>query len=142
MIAPSGWVLEEDPGSIAEEAGIASVAFLAPGSGADGFAENLNVISEDTGNLSLDEYVRRSEKMAPVIVSGYEVLEEGPSSVRSGTSWLWHYRGRVSGHGLEFLAMTTVKNGRAWTITYTAEPNSYDHYASDALAAMLSFEAA
>lgn len=102
------------------------------------FGENINVFTEDVGKMNIDEYFEYSfdeetlENFA-AIFSNYKMNDYKKINV-DGEKGYWVESSATAiqtGINLKFISIMTVKDGTAYTITYTADPQDYSLYLED-----------
>jgi len=112
-----------------------AVIFLSPAeSSTDTFRENVNVYIEDLSKspMTLEQYMKLTEVNGPKLMKGFKVLDKGPTVIGDQKAELTIYEGEVNGNFLKFRAYTMIKNKKAYTLTYTALPDTYNKYLADA----------
>ncbi len=111
---------------------------------ADGFRENMNVITEGPLNgMSLDDYMDISLKNAPRQIQNFNVQSREKTTLDNGNeAYRLIYTGKPTGAPQEFkfLAMVSVTDTTAYTATFTASDNQFDQYASEAERVMKTLE--
>ncbi len=107
---------------------------------ANPFAANINVISESTQGLSLDDYVDSQEKLSSIILRNYKSTEDKRVSVNG-------MQVRIVGgtfihdeFHLSTLQLIVIKGGQAYIVTGTVLESTWDKYASLIEASLLTFE--
>ncbi|MBL7963414.1 MAG: hypothetical protein JNM31_06180 [Flavobacteriales bacterium] len=128
---PSAWSVAE---AAAEHV---SVVFRAPLDSGDTFQENLNLIVQDVGEVTMDEYVRTTHAQIAQFLQQARVLSSAPG--RSADSHVFEYSGTYEGRALHWLQHVYLRNGKAYLITFTAEADMFEEYRYLAEAAMDSF---
>jgi hypothetical protein len=108
----------------------------------DGFGPNVNVLTQTTGNMTLDEYTEMSIANAPNFVTDFEVQDSRRETGPNGTELaVLEYSGEAGAdRPLRFLAVWTVNNGQAVVATFTTTPDRYDEQRSDVLPYLLTLE--
>ncbi|MCI0582724.1 MAG: DUF1795 domain-containing protein [Chloroflexi bacterium] len=122
-----GYVIEIDPAWTAAPAGIVVEGiefwFVAPVE--DGFAPNVNVLTQTSGGMSLTAYLELSLQNAPAFVGDFELISskeiEG-AHVRLGRL---DYMGVVGGRSLHFLAVVALDDTTAYVATLTTPSESF-----------------
>jgi serine/threonine-protein kinase len=110
-----------------EGAAGSAVAFLSPQeSASDDFRENVNVLVQMLPDkVTLDQYTKLSLDQAPKLITGFDLLDEGSTTLAGSPAHHVHYRGEQGAFRLEWKQVWTVQNGRAFVLTYTAERERY-----------------
>ena len=119
------------PPDWSEQAGTAGsvVAFLSQPQGpSDDFRDNVNVLVQDLPDpsTSLQQYTDLSIRQGPDVIDGFKLLSSGPSVLASRSAERVTYLGRPGGRDLKFEAVWLVEKGRAYVVTYTATPDTFD----------------
>lgn len=90
-------------------------------------------------DMSLQEYSELSTEQAPQLIQDFEVLDTVTTSVGGHEAGRVHYSGSISGNALEWQALWLVEGGKAYVITFTADPGSFSDYLAQAVPALNSF---
>ncbi len=100
------------------------------------FANNVGVLLESTGrkDLTVQEYLKASVQQAPKIIKNFTVIRQ---DAEAGTL---EYTGTV-GRPLHFLARVVIKDGKAFTGTFTATDASFAAGRADAEAVLKTLQA-
>lgn len=108
---PAGWTKDESG-----KMGTTAIWF---GPQKDGFTANINLVSEEIGEMSLEDYDALSIGNAPKVLTDYALLDSGRKSVcgRQGKSYTFSFTQGTS--KLKAKNVFFVSNGAAYTITYT-----------------------
>lgn len=112
-----------------------AVIFLSPAaSSTDTFRENVNVFIEDLRRspMTLENYMKLTETNGPKLMKGFRVLDKGPTIIGDQKAELTIYEGEVNNVLMKFRAYTLIKDNKAFTLTYTALPDTYNQYLADA----------
>ena len=135
MTIPDSW--EARHGAIAE-----GIEVWLAGDVEDGFGPNVNVLTQATGGMTLDEYTETSIANAPTFVKDFEVLDSRRESGPNGTDLaVLEYSGEAgTDRPLRFLAVWTVNDGQAVVATFTTTPERYEEQRGDVLPYMLTLE--
>ena len=117
---PAGW----------QPAKVGSVTvYVAPGAAADGFGENVNVVTEDVGSMaSAQRYRDQSLALLPQAIDGFELVGSAPFEVRGEDGASVEYTGRQGALELRWFQVYAVHDGTAYVATYTAEEEGYAAY--------------
>jgi serine/threonine-protein kinase len=104
------------------------VLLLSPLEGtSDDFRENVNVLVQALPDkVSLDDYTKLSLDQAPKLITGFDLLDQGSTILAGTPAHQVHYRGAQGTFRLEWKQVWTVRNGRAFVLTYTAERERYE----------------
>lgn len=115
IVFPSTWEIRTDVGGL-------QVVGLPPEQLAPDFADNVGVLLEDSGNESLtaQEYADASVQGAPNLIAEFVLVE----TTVSGDTATLEYTGTL-GQPLHFLAITKIKDGKAFTATFSATEGTY-----------------
>lgn len=136
MEYPSEWTKRENVMG-------AVVAFLSPAeSPSDDFRENVNLVVEDLSAdpISLTEYWGYSLAQGPKLITDFAQVSSGDTAVAGQEAKQAVYTGRQGQFQLKFMVLCTIRNHRAYTITYTAEVTRYSDYIQTADGIMDSFD--
>jgi len=125
---PEDWTLKEGLVGIA--------AFLAPLEDAnDTFAENINFIIEDLGGQSVTaaDYVEFTKQQLGTgeLIQDFELVEEGVDPEGADAAYL-AYSGTSGGQELAWMQTVEIIDGKAYIVTFTATPDSFDKYIDQA----------
>ena len=105
-----------------------AVAFLSPVEGtSDDFRENVNVLIQTLpdGSFTLEKYTQLSLQQAPSLITGFHLLDQGSTSLSGSPADRVHYQGEQGNFLLEWEQVWTVKDGKAFILTYTAKRDRY-----------------
>lgn len=95
----------------------------------DAFLENLNVVIEKVDrNVGIDEYFAASLNNMQASLNNFRKLEEGTARVAgqpTRTLIYTHESGQVT---MKVLAYLFIRNGRAYVVTGTALPDTFEDY--------------
>ena len=118
-----------------------AVAMLSPPEGdSDKFRENVNVLVQKLPDkMTLDQYTKLSLDQAPKLITGFDLLDQGPTQLAGRPARRIHYRGEQGAFRLELEQVWTVLGGQAFILTYTAERDRYGTYLRTAEAMFASF---
>lgn len=136
---PQIWTMKEnlDPitGSLA--------TFISPQEyGSDVFQENLSLSVQNLveKNATLAEYTRTSIQEIKLFFPNAEIVEEGNTQLAKRPAHQVVYTGTEEGYSLKRLQIWTVKDNKAYIITYTAENAKYFEYLKTVQKMINSFE--
>ena len=135
ITVPDSW--EARHGAIAE-----GIEVWLAGEVEDGFGPNVNVLTQATGGMTLDEYTETSIANAPTFVKDFEVLDSRRETGPNGTELaVLEYSGEAgTDRPLRFLAVWTVNDGQAVVATFTTTPERYEEQRDDVLPYLLTLE--
>ena len=110
---PAGWTVRQDIAGL-------QVAGTLPGQTDPDFADNVGVVLEDTGQAAatVAQYLDASVENAPQQIQGFRLVE------RDDATGTLEFTGDL-GRKLHFLARVVVKDGKAYTATFTATEQTY-----------------
>lgn len=96
---------------------------------ADQFRENVNVVVEQLPReMSLDEYGAAGIQNLPRVITDFQEIENGATTINEhDAKWLM-YSGRVGTIRLKCKQFYMVHNKRGYVITCSATPETYDSY--------------
>ena len=135
ITVPDSW--EARHGAIAE-----GIEVWLSGEVEDEFGPNVNVLTQTTGGMTLDEYTESSIANAPTFVKDFEVLDSRRETGPNGTELaVLEYSGEAgTDRPLRFLAVWTVNDGQAVVATFTTTPERYEEQRDDVLPYLLTLE--
>ncbi len=104
-----------------------AVALLSPLEGSsDNFRESVNVLVQTLPDkMTLDEYTKLSLDQASKLITGFDLLDQGSTTVAGSPARQMHYRGQQGVFRLEIKQVWMVQDGKAFVLTYTAEREQY-----------------
>jgi hypothetical protein len=112
------------------------------GESREGFAPNVNVLTQLAPGLDMSAYLDRSIEQGPSALPDFELLN---SEVVDGTEselGLLEYTGTQNGRPLHFLATVAVRDGTAVVATFTAPPGIFDETRGEVEPYLLTLRAA
>ena len=124
---PSGVTLEHPrTWTVESSAGIeALVVYLDPAAGVP-FRRNVNIMFQSGPHpLTLDEYTQISLKQITDI-KGTTIGESRTTTLSGSPAYRLSYRGDLGAGDLRFLAVWTVRSGKAWLVTFASDPARYN----------------
>jgi eukaryotic-like serine/threonine-protein kinase len=125
MIYPSTWTLTEGAEGTA-------AMFLSPKENdLDYFKENVNIIIQDLKEkpMMLEEYSKIAIHQVKVVFEqNVEVLESAPTYFAGQPAHKFVYIGKGPEAELKLLHIWTIKNRKAYQLTYTALSSKFDQY--------------
>jgi hypothetical protein len=87
----------------------------------NGFAANVNVLTQSAPGIDLETYLGLSTKQGPLLIQGFRLVR---SEVVTGTTGaplgVIEYTGQTGGRDLSFLAVIALRQGHAVVATLTA----------------------
>jgi len=120
---PEDWT-EQQPGGI-----ILLLATSPMEGGADPFRENVNVVVEQyAAGRDFDQYVAGSLLSLSTALSGYSTIESDGAELAGRSARRIVYTGRLDNITLYNLIYIVDGGDRAWTITCSATPESFDRW--------------
>jgi|GEM_PF-5198879 len=116
---PAGWTVK------ASGADSPLIVFIDP-PGEGPFRRNINILQQSgPAPFTLDEYTDLSLKQIAG-VPGSTTGESRPTKLSGSPAYRLAYRGDLGNGDLRFLAVWTIRSGKAWLVTYTADPARYN----------------
>ena len=116
---PTTWTVEPSAGTDP------LVVFLDPATGVP-FRRNVNIMSQSGPRpLTLDEYTQISLKQINDI-EGTTIGESRPTTLSGSPAYRLAYRGDLGAGDLRFLAVWTIRSGKAWLVTFASDPARYN----------------
>ena len=109
---------------------------------ADGFAPNVNILTQATGNMTLDEYTQASIDNAPTFIQDFELADTRTVAGPGGDLAVVEYSGKAGGaeQPLRFLAVWTVHEGNGIVATFTSLEEHFDAQRDEVLPYLLTLE--
>jgi hypothetical protein len=108
----------------------------------DGFAPNVNVLTQLAPGLDLSTYLDRSSEQGPSLIPDFELLNVDVVDGIGSDLGLLEYEGTQNGRPLHFLATVAVGDGTAVVATFTAPPDVFDESRGDIEPYLLTLRAA
>ena len=122
---PDNWNKQEESNAITKEV----VQFISPKeSDADKFQERLIVTVEPTSNKTLDEYTKLSKQEILKLDKNAKIAQEGESTLAGKNGYRVVYTTKEGNEELKKLNVWTMKNDKAYLITYEAEAGKYEKF--------------
>ena len=92
----------------------------------DIFSESVNLVTQEVGDVVLEEYVELSERQIEVYMENSEIISRERKFTDSIT--FHHCIFKATDQGTEFIfeQRYAIKNGIAYILTYTAEVPQYE----------------
>ena len=109
---------------------------------ADGFAPNVNVLTQAVGNMTLDEYTEASIANAPAFIQDFELGDSRTVTGPAGELAVVEYSGKAGGaqNPLRFLAVWALHDGNAIVTTFTTLAENFEAQSEDVLPYLLTLE--
>ena len=104
------------------------VAFLSPIEGtSDDLQENVNILVQDLSAqpMTLDEYTDLSLGQIEQFVTDAVILDSSAATLAGNPGHKAVYTGKQGQYDLQWMQVWTVKNDKAYVISYTAEATEY-----------------
>ena len=123
---PDNWTKQEESNAITKEV----VQFISPKeSEGDNFQERLIVTVEPTtNNKTLDEYTKLSKQEILKFDKNAKIAQEGESTLAGKSGYRVVYTTKEGNQEFKKLNVWTMKNDKAYLITYEAEAGKYDQF--------------
>lgn len=108
----------------------AIVVFMSPKENAfDNFQENLNIVAESLSTpITLEEYTDVAISQLKQIITDINIVETESTTLAGNPAHKIVYTGRQGQYILKWMQIWTIKNNKAYVITYTAEENTYSNF--------------
>lgn len=119
------------------------VSFSSPiESASDDFSENLNVLVQDLSAqpITLEEYTRISEEQVEQYITNGKILDTIATTLDGNSAYKLVYTGKQGQYNIKWMQVYTIKDDKAYVITYTAEMDSYSNFLGTAQEMINSFE--
>lgn len=104
------------------------------------FATNINIVSENTGNLTVADYVKMSKKVLNESFTNYSSVSENNITVNSKAGTLIEATYEMGVYKLHNLQLFIVSEGKAYVITATTLNSMWNSYKDILNTALNSFE--
>jgi hypothetical protein len=92
----------------------------------DGFAPNVNVLTQAVPGMDLDGYLDLSVAQAPAMLQDFELVRRDVVEGAANELGVMEYTGTQGGRPLHFLATVAVGDGTAIVATFTVPPEAFD----------------
>jgi hypothetical protein len=115
---PEDWVQTYAAGTV--------VAFVDPET--DEFQENVNIVIESCGDMSLEEYVAANTESLPQIIPGASISNEKDIEVQGRKGHEWIVMATVEGFNLKDKQVFFVASEKGYVLTLTASESTYSEY--------------
>ncbi|MCX6742050.1 MAG: PsbP-related protein [Candidatus Pacearchaeota archaeon] len=122
---PSNWEKEE------KSTGMVIVEFFSPKeSVSDAITENLNVVIEDLSAqpMTLNEYTNLSIKNIKLYFTDVNMIDSSATTLGGNSAHKVVYTANMGQYNGKFMQVYTIRNNKAYVITYTAQPSTYSYY--------------
>ncbi len=121
---PQDWALSHDvPGAI--------ITFMTALEDGDKFRDNVSISMQDLGGEEMDlaQYVEVTEQQLQEIITDFTLLSEEQFATDDGLDiQVIKYTGKQGDFSLTWQQLLSIKNGKAYVLTYLAEDDSFDKY--------------
>ncbi len=128
FVDPQGtYTMQVDPGWTQRSATfVAEVEVWLVGGPQNGFASNVNVLTQSAPGVDLAQYLALSVRNGPSIIDGFRIAHtETVTGAYGQQLGKIEYTARAGGRQLHFLAVIALRNGRAIVATLTAPEATY-----------------
>ncbi len=133
--APEGWTKSDTMISGQQIALLTSPSEDA----SDIFRENVNVVTENTQGMGMDEYIEASLRALRSGLSGFSEEKISERNINGIEFKTLHYSHNYNGYPIEAEVWFTIKNNMAWLITCSAMQGEFDTWAPKFEIAVRSF---
>lgn|GEM_PF-799420 len=121
---PQDWALSHDvPGAI--------ITFMTALEDGDKFRDNVSISMQDLGGEEMDlaQYVEVTEQQLQEIITDFTLLSEEQFATDDGLDiQVIKYTGKQGDFSLTWQQLLSIKNGKAYVLTYLAEDGAFDMY--------------
>lgn len=115
--APDGWSKQDTT-----MMGLQAVVMMSEAEGAgDSFRENINVITEKTGDMSIKKYMELNEKNFSRMLTNYKPAGTRQVTIDETPAIWTNYSHSIYGNDIDVSSVLLIKNGIAYIITCSAE---------------------
>ncbi len=129
---PSDWTKQEFTEGI--------MIFYAP-SKEDIFNENLNAMIQNLPQpMTLPEYTELSINQIGQLIENSEIIESTSTTLNGNEAYKIVYSGKMGSIYLKWMQVWTIKNNKAYILSYTAEIDKYSEYLDTIQTIINSFE--
>ncbi len=106
------------------------VVFLSPKQNdSDPFQENLNIIVQNLpASTTLNVVTEETINQVKQLIQNATIIESTDTTLAGVPAYKIVYSGKMREYTLKWIQIWTVKNNKMYSITYTAEINSYSYY--------------
>lgn len=119
---PDNWDKQEELNVITKEV----VQFISPKESEADFQEHLIVEVEKTDNQTLDEYTKLSKQEILKLDKNAKIIQEGASTLAGKNGYRVVYTTKKGNQELKKLEVWTLKNDKAYFVTYVSEAGKYE----------------
>ncbi len=136
LVYPSAWQVSEG------FMGSAAAFFTESDTEADEFTDYLMLTVEDTSPyiLTLDDYLNISVEQVMRVIPDANITGSGRTTLAGAEAQAIVFTGTQGEYRLKWLAVYTIRGERVYSLTYTAEEDSFEDYYRDMKDAIDSFE--
>ncbi|MDI4647333.1 PsbP-related protein [Cohnella hashimotonis] len=121
---PEKWELSHDvPGAI--------VSFMTALEDGDKFRDNVSISMQDLGEDQMDlaQYVELTKQQLQEVITDFKMISEENFSTDDGLDIkVIKYTGKQGDFSLTWQQLLSIKNGKAYILTYLAEDDAFDKY--------------
>lgn len=115
VTTPDGWERIDTT-----EMGMKLIYLLSPQADAnDQFRENINIVTERTGDMSLENYMALSKTSMKKMLANFNEVETSDQPISGLPGRAMHYQHEYNGIPLDVKAYVVIKNGIAYLINCT-----------------------
>ncbi len=124
---PDNWELDDS-----RQLGTSLILFSPQEGDEDNFRENVNLIVQDISayEITLEEYTELSLEQVKTVIAKSKILENKPTTLDGIKASRVVYTGQDNGMDLKFTQVFTIRNGMAYILTFTAEKEKSEKYAT------------
>jgi hypothetical protein len=133
---PADWTKDEEVEG-------AAVVFFAPSEGAsDVFLDNVNIIVQDLSGqpTTLDEFTESTLGQIEQNITDPNILDSSAATLAGNPAHKLIFTGKHGNYDLKWMEVWTIKNDKAYMISYTAEVGRYPALLGDAEQMIDSFQ--
>lgn len=108
----------------------------------DTFRENVNVLVQDLKgmNMTMEKYVTLSEEQIKTLVSDSKIMVSKSVNDKGKRYHMIVWRGYLANNNLKLKQLFFIKNEKAYIITYTALPETFNKFLKEANVILKSFK--
>jgi hypothetical protein len=115
VTTPEGWERIDTT-----EMGMKLIYLMSPQSDAnDMFRENINIVTEKTGSMSLENYMTLSKTNMKKMLANFNEVETSDQTISGEPGSVMHYQHEYGGTPLDVKAYVVIKDGVAYLINCT-----------------------
>lgn len=103
----------------------------------DIFIENINLATQEVGNVSLDEFISKTK---PEINSIAKIVEDKALTIKGERCHRLVFELTQNNVPLKFIQHYYVKNEKVYVLTFSSEAKEYDGYYKEMNAVLMSFK--